>query len=202
MTKLAVFAQSEALSGGAVFRKTQLWVQGVEPVWSREGSPPGAPCHTARLQAAGSGQTSGMNLRHLLSLAAVLVLALAQVPTASAQKADGKFVPAPPDLQKSLAGLQKPFYPAALARGARPEGTAVLRLYFDETGKLAQTKVQKSSGSADLDKAAADFVKGFKFQPFIQNGKAVSWYFDYTAPYKAPAPGQQSNAPKKDRPEY
>lgn len=142
-----------------------------------------------------------MNLRPLPLLAA-LALAFVAAPIASAQ--EGKYVPATPDLKKGIVDrLPKPFYPAALARGARPEGTVTLRMYVAESGQVAQTKVQKSSGSADLDKAALEFVKAFKFSPYVVNSKPVAWFFDYVAPYKAPAAaGKDQAAPKKERPEY
>lgn len=139
-----------------------------------------------------------MQTRHLLP-----AFALACTLAASVLAQEGKFVPAPPELKKLVATLPQPQYPPALARGARPEGTVVLRMYVDETGKVAQTKVAKSSGSADLDKAALGAVKNFKFTPYAVNGKNIAWFFDYSANYKAPAVDkQQGNAPKKERVEY
>lgn len=138
-----------------------------------------------------------MNLRHLF-LAPVLALTLVAAATAQ----EGKYVPAPPELKKLVATLPKPQYPPALARGARPEGTVVLRMYVAETGQIAEKKVAKSSGSADLDKAAIEATKLFKFTPYAVNGKNIAWYFDYSATYKAPAVGKDGTPPKRERPEY
>ncbi|MBS0659678.1 MAG: energy transducer TonB [Verrucomicrobia bacterium] len=142
-----------------------------------------------------------MQLRHLLP---ALAFACSLAAAVSAQ--EGKFVPAPPELKKLVATLPQPQYPPALARGARPEGTVVLRMYVAENGQVAQTKVAKSSGNADLDKAALNAVKGFKFTPYAVNGKNIAWFFDYSAKYKAPAAAgqqqQQGNAPKRERPDY
>ena len=55
----------------------------------------------------------------------------------------------------------KPAYPA-LARKRGEEGTAVLLVNLDGT-RVASVNVERSSGSAALDKAAQDAVKKWSF---------------------------------------
>lgn len=66
-----------------------------------------------------------------------------------------------------------PDYPViALREGV--QGTVLLRVLVDETGKPVQVLILKSSGSRDLDNAARDHVlAAWRFHPAQRDGRAV-----------------------------
>jgi len=66
-----------------------------------------------------------------------------------------------------------PAYPIiALREGV--QGTVLLRVLVDETGKPVQVVILKSSGSRDLDNAARDHVlAAWRFHPAQRDGRAV-----------------------------
>lgn len=68
-----------------------------------------------------------------------------------------------------------PVYPRA-ARQAGREGRVLLRVKVDEAGRCAEVHVASSSGHADLDTAAADAVRQWRFIPARLNGLAVEAY--------------------------
>jgi len=57
-----------------------------------------------------------------------------------------------------------PDYPSA-AKNTGKEGTVIVQLLLDTDGSVIQTRVARSSGNPDLDKAAAEGAKKFKFKP-------------------------------------
>lgn len=62
-----------------------------------------------------------------------------------------------------------PRYPArALRRGQ--SGEVLLRIHVDARGMPAQVEVISSSGSSDLDRAARDAVRRWRFRPAMRNG--------------------------------
>ncbi len=61
-----------------------------------------------------------------------------------------------------------PVYPPA-ARTVRMSGVVKVDVVVDEEGKV--TEVQKTSGPAMLQRAAADAIKKWKFKPFIRDGQ-------------------------------
>lgn len=68
-----------------------------------------------------------------------------------------------------------PRYPLA-ARRAGEQGTVTLRVLVTRDGLAARVKVEKSSGSPDLDAAALEAVKAWRFTPARQGADAVeSW---------------------------
>ena len=118
----------------------------------------------------------------------VLTLALAFATSAFAQ--EGSYVPAGADMKSAVVTkLPKPKYPSALAATKeKPQGTTMLRVFVNKGGTLDKTKVTKSSGNADLDKAAVTFAeKSFKFSPYIVKDKPVAWFFDYSVDFVSPA---------------
>jgi protein TonB len=66
-----------------------------------------------------------------------------------------------------------PEYPiAALREGV--QGTVLLRVLVDETGKPVQVLILKSSGSRELDRAARDHVlAAWRFHPAQRDGHAI-----------------------------
>ena len=62
--------------------------------------------------------------------------------------------------------------PAALRRGE--SGTVMVRVEVDAAGMPVNVSLDKRSGSRDLDRAAMDAVKRWRFQPAQRNGQAVA----------------------------
>jgi protein TonB len=65
----------------------------------------------------------------------------------------------------------RPVYPAA-ARQARAEGTTLLRVHISTDGSIDDVQVQRSAGHAALDRAAAEAVRKWRFEP-ARNGSAA-----------------------------
>jgi protein TonB len=87
-------------------------------------------------------------------------------------------VPAPSPSEQSTqtarprGGYQvRPVYPAA-ARQARAEGTTLLRVHISTDGSIDDVQVQRSAGHAALDRAAAEAVRKWRFEP-ARNGSAA-----------------------------
>jgi len=66
-------------------------------------------------------------------------------------------------------GCATPAYPARAARN-NESGTVVLALLIGTDGRVANARVQKSSGSRDLDKAALNALSMCQFKPGTNNG--------------------------------
>jgi protein TonB len=62
-----------------------------------------------------------------------------------------------------------PRYPARALR-RRQSGEVLLRIHVDARGVPAQVEVISSSGSTDLDRAARDAVRRWRFRPAMRNG--------------------------------
>lgn len=68
-------------------------------------------------------------------------------------------------------GCAVPDYPARAARNGE-EGVVTLALLVNENGKVSDSRVQKSSGSRDLDKAAISALSMCSFKPAMAGGAA------------------------------
>lgn len=81
---------------------------------------------------------------------------------------------APAPIEASLAYRANPLlYPVAALR-QRLQGTVLLRVLVDETGKPLQVSVAQGSGHTLLDRSAREQVLGhWRFQPATLNGHAV-----------------------------
>ncbi|MEN7526433.1 MULTISPECIES: energy transducer TonB [unclassified Cupriavidus] len=66
-----------------------------------------------------------------------------------------------------------PVYPRQSQRMGET-GTAVVRLNFDEAGKVIKAVVSKSSGSERLDEAAVTAAKNIRCKPYTENGRALA----------------------------
>lgn len=66
-------------------------------------------------------------------------------------------------------GCATPEYPARAARNG-DSGTVVLALLIGTDGRVANARVQKTSGSRDLDKAALNALSMCQFKPATNNG--------------------------------
>ena len=86
--------------------------------------------------------------------------------------------PPPPPPPTELKAIEKthslPPYPA-LSQRMGEQGTTLLKVAIDNTGKVTECTVMSSSGSTRLDAAAVEYVKAnWRWQPPTQAGKPVS----------------------------
>src|SRR5262249_52855810 len=70
-----------------------------------------------------------------------------------------------------------PSYPAS-ARRLGIEGTALLRVFVDATGHVGDIVVKQSAGHPDLDRAAADAVRRWRFDPARKGSDAVAMWVE------------------------
>jgi periplasmic protein TonB len=66
-----------------------------------------------------------------------------------------------------------PTYPST-ARRLGIQGTALLRVFVLDDGRVGEVQVQKSAGHPDLDRAASDAVKRWRFDPARKGNENVS----------------------------
>lgn len=66
-----------------------------------------------------------------------------------------------------------PAYPAEAQRRGW-QGTVLLRLSIDESGRVAEARVERSSGFELLDDTALQAVRHWRAQPAVRRGRAVS----------------------------
>lgn len=71
-----------------------------------------------------------------------------------------------------IAGNPLPEYPAIALRHGEG-GRVVLQVRIDENGLPTDVDVARRSGSRELDRAAIQAVREWRFKPAIQNGKPV-----------------------------
>jgi protein TonB len=64
----------------------------------------------------------------------------------------------------------KPEYPKASARNEE-EGTTTISFLIGVDGRMVDSKIQKSSGSRDLDRAAQAAIGKCRFKPAMVNGQ-------------------------------
>ena len=64
--------------------------------------------------------------------------------------------------------------PSAVSEGV--EGSVKLRVLVTEKGAVAEVSVAESSYDRRLDEAAMAFVKGWRYQPAVQDGQPRSVY--------------------------
>lgn len=67
----------------------------------------------------------------------------------------------------------QPTYPREALR-ARQEGTVLLNVDVDAAGNVSDVGFARRSGTRELDRAAADAVRKWKFRPAMADGKAVA----------------------------
>src|SRR5690348_14810070 len=99
-------------------------------------------------------------------VAALFFAGLATVPAAPACAADSK-----PHVDLKAGNLQ-PAYPAT-AIPNQESGAVVVYATVSADGTVRKVALQQSSGFADLDTAAINAVKGWKFVPAMDGGEAV-----------------------------
>jgi protein TonB len=65
-----------------------------------------------------------------------------------------------------------PIYPPS-ERRANHEGVVRLQVQVDESGRVIDVQITRSSGFPALDQSAADAVKRWRFSPKLENGQAM-----------------------------
>lgn len=79
----------------------------------------------------------------------------------------------PADREVEPIARVQPDYPPAAAR-VREEGTVLVRVEVDASGTPSRVSIARRSGSRDLDRAALDAVKQWRFRPAIRDGKPAA----------------------------
>ncbi len=77
------------------------------------------------------------------------------------------------DSRPALLTSPRPVYPA-LARRRGWEGTVLIRLRVDASGRVGETSLVRSSGHRILDRSALKQVRTWRFQPAMRDGKPVA----------------------------
>ncbi len=86
------------------------------------------------------------------------------------------------------------FYPEA-ARLAHVEGVTALDFHIDVNGAVSHVRVAKSSGSEDLDDAAASCVRTWRYIPTLKDGKPVEVLWSAETEWRVPAAPPPPPAP-------
>ncbi|HEY0859035.1 MAG TPA: energy transducer TonB, partial [Albitalea sp.] len=97
------------------------------------------------------------------------------VPAAPVEAAAPAPAPAPTIPPSAVQYIEPPplAYPRA-SRRAGESGRVVLRVFIDATGLPREVQVQRSSGFARLDAAAAGAVLKARFKPYSDHGQAIA----------------------------
>ena len=134
---------------------------------------PAAPAPLSSLPPATNGSIAAANspLTQASHGSAAAIAALPPTPS-----------PAPPGLLTRTAiprgGYQvTPSYPAT-ARRLGIEGTALLRVFVDGQGRVGDVVVKQSAGHPDLDRAAADAVRRWRFEPARRGADTVAMWVE------------------------
>jgi protein TonB len=69
----------------------------------------------------------------------------------------------------------RPSYPST-ARRLGIEGTSLLRVYVAADGRVTEIAVDQSAGHPDLDRAAVDAVRRWKFEPGRRGSEAIGMW--------------------------
>jgi protein TonB len=77
-------------------------------------------------------------------------------------------------LARPLGGYQvKPRYPES-ARRQGVQGTTLLKVHVSDQGRVDDVMIEHSAGHQDLDLAAMDAVKQWRFEPAKQGNRPVA----------------------------
>ena len=70
-------------------------------------------------------------------------------------------------------------------RAQNAGGTVILWVYIDDTGKIMNTVLKKTSGNQDLDQSALQVAAIMQFRPALNNGKPVDVWIEVPIAFKA-----------------
>ena len=129
-------------------------------------------------------------MRETPALSSMIALLLAMSPAALAWQTAAS--PAPP---APAVAPEDDYRPAQLLTGKRPvyppkavrnkiSGTVVVRFEVDEDGKVKKARV--SRGIEDLNQAALDAVRAWKFRPAVKAGQKVQVTLEAPVTFELP----------------
>lgn len=87
-----------------------------------------------------------------------------------------------PEPVGGLAALQKKIVYPEIVRRAGIQGTAIVNVLIDASGKILETKTQMSSGNEALDLAAIAAIEGVSWKPAEKDRKPIKTWI--TVPIK------------------
>jgi protein TonB len=90
---------------------------------------------------------------------------------------------APADRDVTPIARVEPEYPAAAAR-TQEEGIVLVRVDVDANGMPTNVDIARRSGSRDLDRAAVEAVRQWRFNPAIKDGKKVAAVVEVPVEFK------------------
>ena len=90
---------------------------------------------------------------------------------------------APADRDVTPLARVEPEYPAAAAR-TQEEGIVLVRVDVDANGMPTNVDIARRSGSRDLDRAAVEAVRQWRFNPAIKDGKKVAAVVEVPVEFK------------------
>jgi bla regulator protein BlaR1 len=125
-----------------------------------------------RIQRLVRPETNSTNWKAVLPVACLAVACVAGFADASASDKKTAAV-ASTRAVVDFKSCAKPEWPAD-ALAAERTGTVTLGFQIDTSGKVTNSRINKSSGHADLDQAAREGIQKCSFIPATKNGKAVS----------------------------
>ena len=83
-----------------------------------------------------------------------------------------------------LVSLTKPEYPA-MARRMKVEGTVIVSLLVDETGRVAETRLESGvSQKVGINEAALAAARSAVFSPATKSGVRVKMWYQLKIPFK------------------
>ncbi len=116
--------------------------------------------------------------------AAIQPVAAAEAPQAPTVKEGDLVTPGAGVKPPVLVSLTKPEYPA-MARRLKVEGTVVVSLLVDETGRVAETRLESGvSQNVGLNDAALAAARSAVFSPAIKSGVRVKMWYQLKIPFK------------------
>jgi TonB family protein len=75
--------------------------------------------------------------------------------------------------EQSILSIEKPVYPERAKREGW-EGTVLLEVLIDSQGRPERIAINRSSGFADLDRAAREAVKSWRFRPAFMGERRIT----------------------------
>jgi protein TonB len=98
---------------------------------------------------------------------------------------EGDLVRAGPGVKApSFVSIDKPEYPP-IARRMKVEGTVVLSLLVDETGRVADVRLERGvQQNVGINEAALKAARTARFQPATLGGVRVKMWYQLTIPFK------------------
>ena len=135
-----------------------------------EPAPAASPAPSASLAAPAEGDGLASPLR------APSTAAVSPLVSGSASSGTPSPAEAATELARPKGGYQvRPSYPST-ARRLGAQGTTLLKVHVLADGRVGEVVVQESAGHSDLDRAAADAVRQWRFDPARRGSEPVAMW--------------------------